>query len=146
MALTNRPKLQERGGERRSDSRYPLESEMAFRIVRRKRVLEAGRGRTVNMSASGVLFKSTHPLPVGDNIELSIAWPAQLENKVRLQLCILGRTVWSGDNSTAVQIQKYEFRTAGPSGVCQLPTSCQLRQCPVRRPKVAISLDCAPVR
>jgi hypothetical protein len=107
---------------------------MAFRIVRRRQVLEIGSGRTVNMSAGGVLFQSTHALAVGDEVELSIAWPAQLDNKVRLQLCVVGRTVWSGDNSTAVQIQRYEFRTAGPSGVCQLTTSCQLLRCPVGRP------------
>ena len=89
---------------------------MAFRIVRRRQVLEAGSGRTVNMSAGGVLFQSTHVLPVGDDVELSIAWPAQLDNKIRLQLCIIGRTVWSGNNFTAVQIQRYEFRTARPSG------------------------------
>ena len=134
MASPNRPRVQERGSERRFDRRYPLESDMAFRIVRRRQVLEAGSGRTVNMSASGVLFKSTHALPVGGDVELSIAWPAQLDNKVRLQLCIIGRTVWSGNNSTAVQIQRYEFRTAGPSGVCQFATSCQLRRCPVGRP------------
>jgi hypothetical protein len=134
MATAKQPTLQEGGGERRSNRRYPLESDMAFRIVRLRKVVEIGSGRTVNMSANGVLFQSTHALPVGEDVELSIAWPAQLDNKVRLQLCIIGRTVWSGDNFTAVQIKRYEFRTAGPSGFCQLTTSCQLRACPVGPP------------
>src|ERR1035437_4087422 len=113
MTSTNWPRTEERGDDRRSSRRYPLESDMAYRIVAGQRVLEAGSGRTVNMSASGVLFQSTCALPVGKHVELSIAWPARLSNKVRLQLRIMGRTIWSGSNSTAVQIQRYDFRTAG---------------------------------
>jgi hypothetical protein len=86
---------------------------MAYSIVRGKLVLEAGSGRTVNMSASGVLFQSTRALPVGESVEVSIAWPARLDGTVRLQLRLKGRTVRSRSDSTAVQIQRYGFRTAG---------------------------------
>lgn len=146
MALTNRPHLQEQSDERRFNRRYPLESDMAFRIVRRRQVLETGSGRTVNISASGVLFESPHPMLVGDHIELSIAWPAQLDNNVRLQLCVMGHIVWSRSNCTAVQFRSYEFRTAGPSKVCQLTKSCQLRGCPVGSPQDAPAGRSVPER
>jgi hypothetical protein len=107
------PGTAKRGDERRSSPRYPLDSDVAYKIVRGQRAVEVGSGRTVNMSASGVLFESTRTLPVGTNVELSIAWPVRLGNKVRLRLCIVGRTMWSDSNSTAVKIQRYDFRTAG---------------------------------
>ena len=113
MASTDWPRTGERGDDRRSCRRYPLQSDVAYKIVRHERMLEVGSGHTVNVSASGVLFKSGRALPVGTNVELSIAWPARLDNKVRLQLCIVGRTMWSDSNSTAVKIQRYAFRTAG---------------------------------
>ena|ERR1035437_645315 len=115
MASTDWPLTEERGDDRRSCRRYPLESDVAYKIVRHKRVLEVGSGRTVNMSASGVLFQSTRALPVGESVELSIAWPARLDGTVHLQLCIKGRTVRSRSDSTAVQIQRHGFRTAGSS-------------------------------
>ena len=113
MASTNWPRTEKRGDDRRSNARYPLESDSAYRIVRGQLVVETGSGRTVNISARGVLFQSTRALPVGEPVELSIAWPARLDDTVRLQLCIKGRTVRSNSNSTAVQIQRYGFRTAG---------------------------------
>jgi hypothetical protein len=112
-ASDNWPRTEERDDDRRSSRRYPLESDMAYKIVHRQRVIEVGSGRTVNMSASGILFESTRALPVGAKVELSVAWPARLGARVRLQVCIMGRTVWSSSKSTAVQIQRYDFRTAG---------------------------------
>src|ERR1035441_10116902 len=106
MASITWPRTEKRSDERRSNPRYPLDSDMAYKIVQGQRVLEAGSGRTVNMSASGVLFESTRALPVGANVELSIAWPVRLGNKVRLQLRIMGCTMWSGNSFTALRIQR----------------------------------------
>jgi hypothetical protein len=65
------------------------------------------------MSAGGVLFESTRALAIGTRVELSIAWPARLDDRVRLRFCFTGCTVRSDGNSTVVQIQRYVFRTAG---------------------------------
>ena len=112
MPSTNGPDERTGAEERRSSPRYPLESDVGFRVFRGRHVLEAGTGRTVNMSSSGILFESTKPLPVGERIELAIAWPVRLGDTVRLKLCIAGRTVRSSGNSCAVRIQRRDFRTA----------------------------------
>jgi hypothetical protein len=74
---------------------------------------EMGVGRTVNMSSSGVLFTSEQPLFPGRRLELSVNWPAQLDNKCPLKLVARGRVIRSEAGRVAIEIQQYEFRTAG---------------------------------
>jgi hypothetical protein len=51
-------------------------------------------------------------------MELSISWPAQLDNKCPLKLVARGRVVRFDHGRAAIEIQQYEFRTqataAGP--------------------------------
>src|SRR5262245_44551806 len=78
---------------------------------------ETGEGRTINMSSSGVLITSSQMLLPGRRLELSISWPAQLNNKVALKLVARGRVVRFEQGRAAVEIQQYEFRTqAGATG------------------------------
>lgn len=72
---------------------------------------EMGDGRTINISSSGVLFTSEHILLPGRRLELSISWPAQLNNKVALKLVARGRVVRFEQGRAAIEIQQYEFRT-----------------------------------
>ena len=74
---------------------------------------ETGIGRTVNMSSSGVLFTSEQPMFPGRRLELSVSWPAQLDNKCPLKLVARGKIIRSEAGRVAIEIQQYEFRTAG---------------------------------
>ena len=65
------------------------------------------------MSSGGVLVQTADFLPKGIAIELSIAWPARLNNTVALKLHVIGQTVRTLDNCTAVEIHRHEFRTGG---------------------------------
>ena len=49
----------------------------------------------------------------GKRLELSISWPAQLDNKCNLKLVARGRVTRLEQGRAAVEIQQYEFRTAG---------------------------------
>ena len=97
-------------GERRSRNRYPVSSDLEYRVL--GGAAESGRGRTANMSAGGILFESAQPLPVGSDIELDIAWPARLDATVPLKLCVFGCVVRCTGSLTAVRILRYGFRTA----------------------------------
>jgi hypothetical protein len=99
--------------DRRDDRRYRLELDVKWKLVRRRKVLEAGSGRTLDLSSSGLLFDGGRPLPVGLNVEVSIAWPALLHNIAPMQLIVSGRIVRSDGSRTAVQMVQHEFRTAG---------------------------------
>jgi hypothetical protein len=68
------------------------------------------------MSSSGVLFTSEQILRPGRRIELSISWPAQLNQKCALKLVARGRIVRFENGLAAMEIQQYEFRTQSAPG------------------------------
>jgi hypothetical protein len=96
---------------RRSGSRYPIVAEMYYRVIRKHVAVETGRGRTVNISSSGILIETDHALPAGLRVDLSIAWPVRLHNVTPLQLCLKARTIRTEGYRTALKIFRHEFRT-----------------------------------
>jgi hypothetical protein len=102
-------------GDRRLDRRYTLTLDLRWRLVRRRKVLDSGNGRTLDLSSRGVLFDAGRVLPVGLNIELSIAWPALLHNIAPMQLAVSGRIIRAEGGKAAVRMIQHEFRTAGNS-------------------------------
>ena len=100
-------------GDRRDDRRYDIQLDLRWKLIRRKRVLETGTGRTLDLSSGGILFETDRPLPVGLNVELSVAWPVMLHNVASMQLVISGRIVRAAGQRTAIQMTQHEFRTMG---------------------------------
>ena len=100
-------------GDRRQDRRYPIELELKYKLIRRKRVLETGVGRTLDLSSGGILFEADRPLPVGLNVELLITWPVLLHNIAPMRLLVGGRVVRSLHNRIALRTVQHEFRTQG---------------------------------
>ena len=97
--------------ERRTADRFPIEREVKYRVLSRRHVDEAGCGKTLNISSSGILFSTEQHLTPGKQVEISVAWPAQLNNVTPLKLVARGRLVRVEGNSAALEIQHYEFRT-----------------------------------
>jgi PilZ domain len=97
--------------DRRHSDRFPIEREVRYRVLSKRSGEDVGDGRTINISSSGVLFTSEHILLPGRRLELSISWPAQLNNKVALKLVAKGRVVRFEQGRAAIEIQQYEFRT-----------------------------------
>ncbi len=104
--------------DRRQSDRFPIEREVRYRVLSKRTGEESGDGKTVNISSSGVLFTAEHVLLPGRRLEVSISWPAQLNNKCALKLVARGRVVRFEDGCTAMEIQQYEFRT-----LSSLPTA-----------------------
>jgi hypothetical protein len=100
-------------GDRRYDRRYDIVLDLRWKLVRRRKVLEAGTGTTIDLSSGGILFEAGRQLPVGMNVELAIAWPALLHNVAPMQLVVSGRIVRTNGSRTAVHMVQHEFRTAG---------------------------------
>jgi hypothetical protein len=116
------PEQTQESDRRRSD-RFAIEREIRYRALNKRGGEEAGEGKTVNMSSSGVLFTSGQILRPGRRIELAISWPAQLNNKCALKLVARGRIVRFDNGLAAMEIQQYEFRTQSAPGV---PTAAGL--------------------
>ncbi|HML17435.1 MAG TPA: PilZ domain-containing protein [Bryobacteraceae bacterium] len=97
--------------ERRNAERMSIEREVQYRVLNRKDGDAEALGKTLNISSSGVLFTTQHMLPPGRRMELSISWPAQLDNKCALKLVARGRVVRFEGDRVALEIMQHEFRT-----------------------------------
>jgi len=91
---------------------YPLVIDLEYRLLARGGAVKNGRGRTVRLSSTRLQFECADRLPEQSTVEISIVWPARLDNGVCLKLWVLGHTVRSWDHVIVVQIQRYEFRTS----------------------------------
>src|ERR1700722_4038075 len=96
--------------DRRSKRRFVMEREIRYRVLDQDKIIGAGSGKTFNLSSSGVEFSTDCDLPAGAFIELSIAWPALLENRCPLQLIGFGRVLRSAAGKGATTITKEKFR------------------------------------
>jgi len=97
--------------DRRTSGRMSIEQEVHYRILNKKDGDVEAHGKTVNISSSGVLFTTEHILLPGRRVELSINWPAQLDNKCALKLVARGRVVRFDSGHAAIEIMQHEFRT-----------------------------------
>lgn len=128
--------------DRRTANRFPIEREVHYRTVGKRKVTECGLGQTINISSAGVLFTTERSLKPGNRVELAISWPAQLNASVALQLVAQGRIVRSEEGAAALKIQQYEFRTCArntwgedenarfvmPTPVVAIPTALRIKR------------------
>ena len=96
---------------RRSSERMSIEREVSYRVLNDRAGEIAATGKTVNISSSGILFTTEHMLLPGRRVEISINWPAKLDNKCALKLVARGRIVRFQEGIAALEIMHHEFRT-----------------------------------
>jgi len=99
-----------RSDERRNKRRFALERELRFKVFENDRVVATGIGQTIDISSSGVAFEAAG-LKIGSLVELSISWPALLDQACRMRLIAFGPVVRAGRSIAACTIDRYEFRT-----------------------------------
>jgi hypothetical protein len=97
--------------ERRAKRRFVMEREIRYRVLEQDKIVAVGSGKTLNLSSNGAAFVTEDELPLGAFIEVSIAWPALLENRCPLQLIGFGRVLRCSGRTVACTLQQYEFRT-----------------------------------
>ena len=97
--------------ERRAKKRFVMEREIRFRVMEQDKIVAVGTGKTLNLSSNGVAFVTQQNVPPGAFIEVSIAWPALLENRCPLQLIGFGRVLRSEGGTVAATLEQHEFRT-----------------------------------
>jgi hypothetical protein len=98
-------------GNRRRGDRFPIREAVQYKVSKRGIVILRGTGTTLNFSTSGIQFTTEGQLPVGSLIEISVDWPAQLNDNCALKFVATGRVVRSEPDRAAVEIQRHEFRT-----------------------------------
>ena len=108
--------------ERRSAVRYALELTVSCGLFRGGRMLPAKSGKTRNLSSKGILFNSEQLYETGSSLWMSIIWPATRDD-AEVELIILGHTVRSDVNGTALAIDRYAFHSSESPGSPTVRTS-----------------------
>lgn len=96
---------------RSADLHYPLRLAASFVTVTPP--VCAGDGKTLSISSSEVRFTASQAFAAGQRIQVSLDWPARLDNKIPLRLVVSGEILRSGRNVAVMTIKSHEFRTRG---------------------------------
>jgi hypothetical protein len=104
--------------DRRGTGRFSVREEVRYRVVD-KLAKVSGSGVTLNFGSGGILFTTRETLPVGRTVELSVNWPVRVGARA-LQFVATGRVVRSEDDTAAVRIERYEFKTRNVNGLSEI--------------------------
>ena len=105
--------------DRRGTGRFPVREEVRYTVVHSRLERVSGSGVTLNFGSGGILFTTMKKLPMGRTVELSVNWPARLGGICPLQFVATGRVVRSEDDTAAVRIERYEFKTRSVNGLSE---------------------------
>lgn len=104
-------KTEPSGADRRTNARFPCRLAVSYQALEHPFLSGVATSETLNISSKGVLFATDEPLQPGQLLQVSVDWPARLENQVPLKLVAEGRIVRNANGLAAMRIDKYEFRT-----------------------------------
>jgi DNA-binding NarL/FixJ family response regulator len=104
-------KAEPSGADRRTNARFPCRLAVSFQALEHPFLSGVATSETLNISSKGLLFATEETLRPGQLLQVSVDWPARLENQVPLKLVAEGRIVRFVNGLAAMHIDKYEFRT-----------------------------------
>lgn len=99
------------GPDRRTNARFPCRLAVSYQALEHPFFSGEAVSETLNISSKGLLFTTSEPFQPGQLLQVSVDWPARLENTVPLKLVAEGRIVRNLNGQAAMRIDKYEFRT-----------------------------------
>jgi CheY-like chemotaxis protein len=99
------------GADRRTNARFPCRLAVSYQALEHPFLSGVATSETLNISSKGLLFSTEEALQPGQLLQVSVDWPARLENQVPLKLVAEGRIVRNLNGLAAMRIDKYEFRT-----------------------------------
>jgi hypothetical protein len=90
---------------------FPLALEMQYHSLGGPAEKVRGEGRTIWMSSREIIFESPETLPAGTELEILVAWPALLDDRIGLQLWIRASVLRNLSHGVTAGIRRYQFRT-----------------------------------
>jgi CheY-like chemotaxis protein len=103
--------VEPQGADRRTNARFPCRLAVSYQALEHPFFSGVATSETLNISSKGLLFATEEALQPGQLLQVSVDWPARLENQVPLKLVAEGRIVRNLNGLAAMRIDKYEFRT-----------------------------------
>ena len=102
--------------DRRSSQRFPLQLAVRYRVIGSQPAPKWSVSESLNISSSGLLFKTPECMLPGQGVEVYVAWPVALNDHVQLKLALKGPVVRSEGHQAAMRFERYEFKTRSGSG------------------------------
>ncbi len=65
------------------------------------------------MSSKGLCLRCADAPELGSRVDVTVSWPASLENGCRLKMVARGKVVWRSKDAVGVVMERHEFRTMG---------------------------------
>jgi PilZ domain len=106
-----------KGKNRRATNRYPVKTLMQYRISGSELESDWQGGRTLDMSAGGILINIPEAASLDSRLELLIDWPGLYHGKPMVHLVLVGSVVRHDHRGTAIRIVSHEFRPVRPGVV-----------------------------
>jgi len=102
------PRLEVQVTERRAHPRYPVRFPVRYLIRSGKLASVSGEGTTINISSTGMLFRSTKRLGHAERVVATVEWPSTADGKPVI-LLFHGHVVWMKGSQIAMNISHYGF-------------------------------------
>lgn len=97
---------------KRESRTYPIVLPLRYAVPAKLRQL-SGTGTSLLIGSRELYFTANVALETGMEIEVSVAWPAGLEDGVKLKLFLSGRILGTKGRWTQVRVDHHDFRTRG---------------------------------
>jgi hypothetical protein len=111
------PSVGSANSERRSRNRYPIARQLTFTVWAGKAPVLSGAGTSINVSSTGMLFRSTGRLRPAEYVTAAVDWPLLSGDGERLVLVVSGPVVRTHGSRMAMSISRHELvRDASPTG------------------------------
>jgi PilZ domain len=94
--------------DRRSHPRYPVKLALRFLIRTGKFASVSGGGSSLNVSSTGMLFRSAKRISDADTITVAVEWPAAPDGKPMI-LLVHGHVVWIKGVQVGMSVSHYGF-------------------------------------
>jgi hypothetical protein len=96
-------------GQRRGAKRYDISLSLRYAVRRRGQQSDTGTGQSLNMSSSGLLFRSDGKASPGDSIIVALEWPVSKCDGEPVYLVLSGYVVRIQGRSAAISISRNEI-------------------------------------
>ena len=90
--------------------RYSIPLQLHYKATS-KRGMVLGFGKTTMISSQEIIFAVGSGLEPGMNVQIALAWPVLLDDRVPLQLVLETTITGSHDGVAEARILAYDFRT-----------------------------------
>jgi hypothetical protein len=107
--------------DHRTKRRFAINREVRYKLLQDDRIIATGQGETIDIGSGGIAFRTDIVLTAGNYIELSISWPALLDNNCPMRLVVYGKVVRGSDSMAACTVEKWEFRTGSRQATPVIP-------------------------